>query len=247
MPLPPQETTVNHYYSSSRVGTILALFVVAMVTAVLMWHALVFLAGQVGVARPNQAAAYCLLGSGIVLGLLGGGGIVLKLVVRDFLLHRERMAGKMVELEQARSRTAQLIPATTQARMTREEARKYQAIKMAMDKAFRGKVDERGKVIGKTEPWSRRQVGAMTLLNERQPIGEDTSLAAWVKTYLLDRKILLNDRQVNVTEFPNLATVEAQLVKDFGPPIVYNSQGSDGDLGMSSHFIERGTGRESWS
>jgi hypothetical protein len=68
-------------------------------------------------------------------------------------------------------------------------------------------------------------------------------LAGWVKTYLLDRKILLSDRQVNVAEFPNLATVEAQLVKDFGPPIIYNAAGNDGDL----HFIERGTGRESWS
>jgi hypothetical protein len=169
------------------------------------------------------------------------------MVIMDYMGHRERMAGKLIELEQARSRTAQLIPAMTQARMTREEARKYQAVKAAMDKAFHGKIDDKGKVIGKTEPWSRRQVGALTLLNERLPIGEDSNLAGWVKTYLLDRKILLSDRQVNVAEFPNLATVEAQLVKDFGPPIIYNAAGNDGNLGMSSHFIERGTGRESWS
>lgn len=238
----PLETTVNHYYSSSRLGTIFALFLVVVCAAVLGWYAAVFLAGQVGAARPERAVAYCIMGLSGLLTFLGGLGVFAKFVLRDFMSHRERMAEKYIQLEQARTRAVQLIPPTTQARMTRDESRKYQAVKVVMDRAYQI-VDDKGKLSGsKKEPWSRREVGALTLLNEREPIGENSRLASWIKSYLLDRNILASDRQVNVVDFPNLAAVEAQLVKDFGPPILFSA----GDAGMSTHYITRGNGRESW-
>lgn len=242
-PPAPIETTIYHNYSSSRIGTILALFTVAVASAILFWHGLVFVLAEVGFNEPDWAAAVCLLSMAALFTLLTALGVAARYVLKDFFAHRERMADKLVKLKEAEYKSVQLIPASTQARMTREEGRQYLAVKMVMARAF-DEIDDKGNLIGKLEPWSRRQVGLMRLINEKEDIGENSNLAKWVKTYLLSRHILLNERRVNRDDFPNIATVEAQLVKDFGSPINY--YGANDNAGMSTHYLDKGTGRESW-
>ncbi len=83
------------------------------------------------------------------------------------------------------------------------------------------------------------------LVNEKEAIGENTVLAGWVRGYLLDRRIILDGRTINRIDFPDILAVEAQLVKDFGPPIIYKA--GDDDIGMSAHSIVKGTGSGNWS
>lgn len=233
----------HHHYAPSRVGTIFTLFIVAVISLMLGWNAALYLAEQAGYARPQQAVIQCLIGFAIIAGVLVFSAALVRFVLTDYWSHRQVMEQKRIELEQVRVRIAQLAPPATAARMTREEARQYQAIKIVMDKAYNGKIDPDGNLIGRIEPWSRREVGKLVLLNEREPVGENSKLASWVKSYLLETGILSSDRRVDLGRFPNLSTVEAQLVTDFGPPIVYSANSGNG---MSSHFIEKGTSRESW-
>lgn len=245
MPSPAAEgaTNVHHHYAPSRVGTLFTMFVIGIVSLFLGWHAALYLADQMGYARPQQTVIQCLIGVAIVVGVLVFSAALVRFVLNDYWLHRQVMEQKRIELEQVRVRIAQLAPPATAARMTREEARQYQAVKLVMDRAYQV-VDETGKLRTKLQPWSRREVGRLRLLNEPAPIGENTKLAAWVAPYLLDKRILSSDRQINLTDFPTLAAVEAQLVTDFGPPIIYNANSA----GMSSHYIEKGSSSlESWA
>ena len=235
----PIENTITHNYSSSRFWTIIAIFVVAVASAILFWHGLVFLLGEAGYKRPTQAAAECLIGAGILFMILTFIGLAARYILRDFYAHRETQAAYLVELERARYSSVQLIPATTQARMTREESRKYLTIKMVMARAYE-LIDPDGNLTGSIEPWSRRQVGMIKLLNEHEELGEHSNISKWVKPYLLERHILLGDRKVNLADFPNLASVETQLVKDFGQPIIYNA--TDDAAGMSTQYLNKGSG-----
>lgn len=239
----PIENTITHNYSSSRFWTIIAIFVVIVASAFLGWHGLVFVLGQAGAQRPATAAAFCLIGAGILVSILTGLGVFARYILSGWFTHRETMAEKFIRLEEARYKSVQLIPATTNARMTREESRKYLTVKMVMARAYE-QIDDDGKLTGSGEPWSRRNVGLIKLINEREEIGEHSNIAKWVKPYLIERGVLASDRKINLANFPNLTSVETQLVKDFGTPIVYSS--NDDGAGMSGNYIERGSKRESW-
>lgn len=243
-PAPTTEPTptVNHYYSPSYTGLVFVAFLVLAGIVILGWYGLVFLFEQAGANNPAYSAANCLIGVGAILGLIFILSLAAKYFLNDFYIHREQMMDRRVELERARMQAVQFIPPVTRERMTHEESRKYLAVKVVMSNAYL-EVDEQGKLKGKVEPWSRREVGRIRLMNELEEIGENTLLASWVKRYLLKNRILISDRQVNLTDFPNLAAVEAQLVKDFGPPIIYQA-GSSG--GMSTHYIDPATGKSSW-
>lgn len=243
MPAAEGPTNVtHHHYAPSRVGTLFTLFVIAVISLVLGWNAALYLADQMGYTRPQQAVIQCLIGLAVIAGGLIFSAALVRFVLNDYWTHRQVMEQKRIELEQVRVRIAQLAPPVTAARMTREEARQYQTVKTVMLRAYEV-VDEAGRLRTKLQPWSRREVGRLRLLNEPTPIGENTKLAAWVASYLLEKRILLSDRQINLADYPTLSAVEVQLVTDFGPPIVYSANGS----GMSSHYIEKGTSRESWA
>lgn len=218
---PVRETTIHHH-QPNRAGTIFSLFTVAVASVILLYWGLVYLLATAGITNPQAQLAAGLLWL-LGLGLLGWiGWLIGDRVLGQILQTRLELARLQLEAEERRLSIAQQIPPQTAARMTEEETRKYQAVKMVMAQAYRGKIDDDGKLLGKIEPWSRRSVGRLRLLNEATSIGENTSLASFVKTYLLDKQILLDDRTVNLARFPNLASVEAQLVTDFGPPILYN-------------------------
>lgn len=232
---------IHHHYAPNRVGTLFSLFVITLTSLVLIWFGLIYLAEQMGYARPEQAVIQCLIGLAILTGaMLLAAGLV-RFVLTDYWAHRQIMAQKYIELEQVRARLSAAIPPVAQTRMTREESRQYQAVKIVMERAYQ-MADPGGRLRTKTQPWSRREVGRLKLFNETEPIGENSKLAGWVAPYLLDKRILTSDRQINLTDFPTLAAVESQLISDFGPPIIYHAGGG----GMSTHYLEKGSSRESW-
>ncbi len=236
-PLPTPQI-IHNYRPPSRVGPILILFLVAVASLALSYQGLVYLLAQTDMfADANSATAILLLaclGGSIVLGILGAG---VRYVLADLFRHRELMADKAIELETARAKVAQIIPPSTAARMTSEESRKYQAVKLVMSRVYGppALIDDEGKLVtGNDQPWSKRAVGRLVLLNEKTAIGENTTLSSWVKAYLLDKGILVSERQVDLARFPNLASVETQLVKDFGTPIIFGR-----GEGMAGEFIQK--------
>lgn len=211
---PAETTNVNHYHTPSYAGLVFSGFTVVVLTVVLGWLALVFLFDQAGSRRAAADAAACVMGLGIIAGVIGAVGLTARLILNDLLAHRERMGEMLLEVERVRSRAVQAIPPATGAVMIDQDKRKYRAAVMVMSRGFQS-VDERGRLLTKGEPWSKRSVGGLILLGETKPIGEDTDLAKGVKPFLLERGILRDDRTVNLAKFPDLASVEADLINCF--------------------------------
>lgn len=243
-PLPPLETTVNHHYHSSRIGVIFSAFCVIVAAVILAWFGLVFLAEQAGARQPEFEVARCLVGLAAVGVILAALGLAAKFFLNDFYRHREAMEQMHLQALEKRARLAQGIAPQAAAGMPDEDKRKYRAVMLAMDTAYQS-VDEKGKLRTKNEPWSRRSVGALTLLGEAKPIGEDTELAKWVKPWLLGKNIILDDRRVNLEQYPDLNAVETALIAEFGRPILLYRPGQN-EAGMSGHYIDKGAGSESW-
>lgn len=218
----PRSTTINN--QPVNYAAIILVAVIAIILFVFFaWHALVFLADQAGSHYPEREVAKVLLTSlgGIIILLIIGllANCVLGNILGQLFDFKKEMAQKELEKEIARSQTAQLLPPQVEARALNEDKRRAMAILNAMHKGFE-RIDERGKLPGKVQPWARRQVGAFVLYGEREPIGEHTSLASFVKTYLLDKRILLDERTINLQQFPDLVAVRMQVERDFGEPII---------------------------
>lgn len=243
VPPPPQETII-HNYAPSRWLDILAWFLVVVVSVFLAWEALVYLVGQAGYNRPEQAAANGLGGLVAALVVLGSVFVLVKFIAAGYWAHRERMEEIHLQALEKRARLAQAISPQLAPGMTEEDKRRYRAVMMAMARAYR-EIDEKGRLRTKSEPWSKRGVGDMVLLGEGKKVGEDSDLARWVKPFLLERNVLLDDRTVNLARFPDLVSVETALVAEFGRPIMLFKPG-DGNGAMNSHYVEKGTHQSSW-
>jgi hypothetical protein len=243
-PLPPPETTVNHHYYNSRTGLIFSLFVVGVAAAALFWLALVFLAERAGARQPETDVARCLLGLFLICLLLVAFAAAGRFFLNDFYRHSQTMEQIRLQAVEKRARLAQSIAPHAAAGMAEENKRRYRAVVMAMARAYQ-MIDEAGKLRTRQEPWSKSGVGSLTIIGEPKPIGEDSNLAKWVKPYLLEKGVLLDDRTVDLARFPDVASVEALLVADLGRPIMLYRPGKN-QAGMSGHYIEQGSGKESW-
>ena len=246
-PLPPHQTYVTHQYPG-RGGTILSSAAAIITGLVFFWFALAHIFESAGFQNGEATLAWfviILIAAIVILTVLG---LIARWLAKDYYAYRVTMADKRLDMLSGQARVAQLLPPTTAASMNYDEWRKFMAVKAVMDRAFHhGFIDEQGNLLTPALPWSTRQVGALQLPGERKPIGKDSSLASWMQGYLIDRQILLDERTVNITRFPNLASVEAQLVKDFGQPINMAGQGDDPTIGMSTHYLTKGGQGGSWS
>lgn len=238
--LPPinETNTINHNYPSRAAVALVGLFGLVL-APVLFWSGLVYLVDQMGFHPAEKYTAWGVIIFIVAVLILGVLGFMARWLANDYYNFKLTMADKQLDLMAQQTRQAQLIPAQTAASMTYDDWRKYTTIKLVMDRVYhQGFIDASGKLLTKSQPWSVRQVGAMTLQGEKSPIGKDSSLASWVAGYLVDRRILSDERTVNLKAFPDLSSVEAQLVKDFGRPISYSGNG--GNFAMSGQYINKG-------
>lgn len=242
--LPPPQTTINHNHKSPVVSMIFAFFTVGVISVYLFWYALLYLAEQAGARNPEFEVARCLFGLVFLILFLALVGLAARFFLNDYYTHRETMEDMRLRANERLNTTLQAIPATTAPVLTSEDKRRYRAVVVTMSHAYQ-MIDDDGKLRSKAEPWSRRQVGSYTLLGEAKAIGEDTDLAKWVKPFLLERGVLLDDRTVNLDRFPDLNHVHALLVAEFGRQVMMTTPGQG--IGMSSQYIDPGSGDVSWT
>ena len=219
----PQITEVHNHNVSSRSGMVFTWFLVAILSVILIWYAAVFVLGRAGFKQPEEVLAQALFFfiTGMVF-LMGGLWIVNHFIMTPILSHKQVMAEIMRQYEIDRLKVAQQLPPEAASRMTAEDRRFVSLVKMVMAGAYENRLDQEGNLIrGRSEPWSRRSVGELTLYGEQKPIGE-TVLAGRVKPWLMEQGILIDDRKVDRVTFPDLIEVEAALIREFGQPIQVN-------------------------
>jgi hypothetical protein len=227
-------------YTGPVIVIVLAVFVLPFVLKFFV----VDLYDAIGSTYPDREAASLILGFFKVVFLFalvsGGTWVFSRFILTPYFEHSERLKDKDAQIAEANARFVQKqLPAQAQARMLSEDVRFYRAVMMAMDKAFQW-CDEDGNLMTRNEPWSRRTVGRFTLLNETDPIGENSTLATRVKDWLLDNEVLVNDRKFDRDTFDDLDAIHNLLVSELGAlPISVNSHARDrGDGSQTFSVIE---------
>jgi hypothetical protein len=235
-PAIPRETVIHNHNSSSNAPVFLVLFGIACLTVVFGWYGGVFLLAQAGLAQPERQLANGLIFVVGLLVVLAIATLVARAFLRDVLEARVEIERLRTQAEQARQNQAQQISPLAAARMTREQSRLYMAVKLAMSRAYQS-IDEQGNLQTRAEPWSRRSVGELRLLNESKALGEQSNVANAVKPWLLRAGILVDDRTVNLADYPNLNAVDLALLADFGPPVLYRPDSPTGDFNARFEHI----------
>lgn len=222
----PRETVIHNHNSSSNWPVFLTLFAIVCLSMVFGWHAGVFLLTQAGIQQPERSLANGLIFVAGLLLLLAIAALIARAFLRDVLEARVEIERLRTQAKEAERNRVQQIPPLAASRMTREQSRLYMAVKLAMSRAY-DSIDEAGNLQTRSEPWSRRSVGELRLLNESKPLGEQSNVANAVKPWLLRRGVLKDDRTVDVENFPNLNAVDLALIEEFGPPVLYRSDFPD--------------------
>ncbi len=236
---PPPRQTINEARTPWE-AIILLSFACGVLLLVLAWYIAVFLLDTAGYPQPDKMLAEGLINLAILALIVYLAGLVGKWFVGEWLDYKRDKLEVKVKIAEIKYSFDHRLPATVAAATTNEKQRLYHATIDVMERGYK-QIDENGKLMGRIQPWSRRSVGRLQLINEADPIGEGTKLAGNVARYLLEQKILLNDTTINIEQFPNLNAVKICLDNDLGQPIYLSGNGS----GMSGNYIKKG-GEESW-
>jgi len=207
---PPPRQTINEARTPWETLLILVAVIIGL-AIILAWYGFVFLLDRAGYSQPDKVLAeslitFVVLIPVVVLLAWAGGWLI-----GQWLDYQRLKVEAGVQIAEIQYSAAQQLPPTTAERMTSEDKRKYKLIMAVMTRTF-SVIDEAGNIRGSGEPYSRRRAGALVLMNERTHVG--STLGGWVRPWLLDHKILLDDRTVNIAEFPNLTAVQTALIND---------------------------------
>lgn len=215
-PTPPPKVEVNQQ-ATSWLGPLIVAVLSVPAAFILLWYALVFLAAKYGSRHPEKAVIDILIGLSILTIII----LIAKILFDGFIdkryHHLERMAEHQIEMIRLQQRRIQQLPPQTAHRMTDEQKKLYQIIMSVMDAAYKEIDYDSGKLRGKSQPWSKRRVGAIQLDDEPTVVGADSIWPARVKEYLMINEILLNDTTVNLTAYKDIYAIERRLNYDFGP------------------------------
>ena len=217
--LPPIErkTTINQA-APNPAWLVFSVSIVGLIVLFLAWRFLIYAFDVLGYYDPEQAAVEFLV-------ILLIGAIILivsiylaKHLAKMFLDHLKEMKELDIELTKHQLALASSVPPQATAGMTSENKFKARLIQAIIYLALNTSdwIDDDGRVVGNTLPWSRRSVRQVTIDGE---VPTET-MAAFVPEWLRKNGFLLGDRQLNFGRYGDrgafLGAVQERLWDEFG-------------------------------
>lgn len=233
---PPPAPTAWDKIIWSVVGAVIIL-------AVAGWWGMIFVLDAAGYQHPEKALADMVLSlvlAAIIvpIGLLAGRWILALIcgLVRDVV---REVAQTKVKLKRIEYNAAHALPAHVATRMTSEQRRLFDAVIEVMQLAYKC-INEDGRLMTHRQSWSRRSVGAIVLPGEQKAIGEGSALASQVAPLLAELGVLVDERTVNVRDFPpdtGVTKIKELLEDKWGLYVLVGDS-----VGMTNpHIWRRGT------
>ena len=237
-PAPPRQTTINH--QAAPWGEILIIgFCILILVIVLGWRGLVFLFDEAGYQRPSEAVAdmiLVLILAALVLpvAILIGRHVVAKICELGRDVAREFMRTQ-VKLAQIRHNADHALLPQSATRMNEQDRQFSHVVIEVMRRAYKC-IDEHGRLMTYYQPWSSRQAGTIIPPGKTKEIGRG-NLANRVAPFLLEHNVLVDERTINVRDYPpdtGVARIRELLEEKFGPAIQIS-----GGVGMTNPYVQR--------
>lgn len=220
-----------HHHTPGQAGSIVALAVLVILGLILLWPAGIFLLDKAGVRRPEEVWASILLWVPAAIGVYFLGRMLVIDIMDRRYEHKEIMADKHIELMRYQQMMTRSL--VTDSRQLGEEKRFAALVLAVMIESYQYVARNGDTFRGSERPWSRRQAGGQVLysLGESQPVGE--GLGARVRSFLEEQRVIVDD-QVNLADFPDLASVQRLL---YNAPVVVGTPKQLGQGGGSEWSI----------
>lgn len=218
--LPPPAKNITYDNRTPWPAIILTSFACVVLTLPLLWWIAIYIMAQAGIRHPERALANGIMSIAFAGAFVAVAIVVVKYVIMaildDLFAHRETMKEMELQLATRQQMTAQhALPAQT-GRMTEEQERFAKLITAVMFQAY-DHLSKAGQYGGNdARPWSRNQAKEVVLAGESEPVG--FTMGARVRSWLTGHQVIRSD-QINTDRYPDLASVQALLQREFDAPI----------------------------